>query len=103
MQIDINDLRQLFQSEPTKETAMIPKGETWIVIADRGFVWVGKVYDRGNCLQIDNCRNVRIWGTKKGLGELRDGPTESTKTDECGTVVVPMKAVIGLIKCTREW
>lgn len=71
-----------------------------IVILDRGFVYVGDVAIVGDWLQISNAKNVRRWGTSKGLGELAaKGPQPETKLDVGGTIKAPMRAVIGLIKC----
>lgn len=71
-----------------------------IVILDRGFVFVGDVSVDGDWLVIRNAKNVRRWGTSKGLGELaKDGPKPETKLDPTGTVRAPMRAVIGLLEC----
>lgn len=76
---------------------------TQIVVLDRGFVYVGKVEFNGDLVRITNARNIRYWGTTKGLGELVNGPTDKTKLDEVGEVIAPMKAVIHCIKCKRDW
>lgn len=71
-----------------------------IVILDRGFVFVGDVSVEGDWLVIRNAKNVRRWGTSKGLGELaKEGPKTETKLDPAGTVRAPMRAVIGLLEC----
>lgn len=70
-----------------------------IVAADRGFVWVGDVERSGDCLLIHNAKNIRRWGTTKGIGELVSGPTKDTVTDDQGEVVVPWKAVIHITRC----
>lgn len=77
--------------------------ETKIVVLDRGFVFVGKVADDGDNIRVTNCRNVRRWGTTKGLGELRNGPTEDTVLDEVGEIIAPKRAVIYQIVCTKDW
>jgi len=76
---------------------------TMIVVLDRGFVYVGKVKIDGDYVTISNARNIRYWGTTKGLGELVSGPTEKTRLDEVGEVIAPKRAVIHLIKCKRDW
>ena len=69
-----------------------------IVIADRGFVYVGDVDIEDDWCVIANARNIRYWGTKNGLGELAlNGPLDTTKLDEIGTVRVPLRAVISVI------
>ncbi len=68
-----------------------------IVVLDRGFVYVGKVTIEGDWCVIESAKNIRIWGTTQGLGELVNGPTKNTKLDQVGTVRSPMRAVISVI------
>jgi hypothetical protein len=72
-------------------------GEKQIVVLDRGFVYVGDVSFVGDFVLIENAKNLRIWGTSKGLGELRQGPLSGTKLDDVGTVRAPLRALISLI------
>ncbi len=76
---------------------------TQIVVLDRGFVYIGKVEITKDFVIIGNARNIRRWGTTKGLGELIGGPVKDTILDDCGTVKAPMKAVIHFIQCSRDW
>lgn len=79
-------------------------GPQQIVIADRGWVYVGNVAESSDRITITNARNIRYWGTTRGLGELAEsGPTPTTKLDPIGTVIVPMRAVIGIILCKSAW
>ena len=69
-----------------------------IAVVDRGFVYVGACEHDGQWCVISQARNVRIWGTTAGLGELaRSGPTKATVLDAVGTVRVPAHALISLI------
>lgn len=70
-----------------------------ICVLDRGFVYVGEISWSGDWLTIANARNIRVWGTNNGLGELRNGPTGETKLDACGTVMVMRSGVKHLIPC----
>jgi hypothetical protein len=70
-----------------------------LVILDRGFVYVGYVSVDGDWVYITSAKNVRYWGTSKGLGELVNGPLSGTKLDTVGTVKVPLRAMISMIKC----
>ncbi len=64
-----------------------PLGPCRIIVADRGWVFVGNCEDHADgSVTITNCRNIRRWGTTAGLGELIDGPKPSTKADLYGTV-----------------
>jgi hypothetical protein len=74
-----------------------PDGEYKIVVLDRGFVYVGAVKMDGDFVVIGNAKNIRVWGTTKGLGELVSGPLSGTKLDRVGTVRAPMRALISLI------
>ena len=66
-----------------------PTGNAKIVVLQRGWVMVGHVTvseTDPNIRIISRAQNIRIWGTSKGLGELVNGPTTSTKLDPSGTV-----------------
>lgn len=71
-----------------------------IAVLYRGFVYVGQIKREGDFVLIENARNIRVWGTTNGLGELRNGPLKDTKLDVCGTVKVPFHALQHLITCT---
>jgi hypothetical protein len=74
-----------------------------IVIADRGFVWVGETIRFGERVYVNNGFNIREWGTQKGLGELAiDGPKSETVLDYVPSVMVPFKSVIGVIPANRS-
>ena len=69
-----------------------------IVVADRGFVFVGNVEIVNEWCIISDCKNIRYWGTTAGLGELAEkGPLERTKLDVYHTVRVPMNSVVCMI------
>ena len=75
-----------------------PSGDIKIVVLDRSYVYVGYVKIEEDFVVISNAMNVRIWGTKKGLGELASsGPLANTLLDKYGTVKAPLRALISLI------
>jgi hypothetical protein len=74
-----------------------------IVVIDNGFVHVGSCTLDAGLLQIDNCRNVRRWGTTEGLGQLVNGPRKETIADACGLVLVPWSRVVMLMKIVGGW
>jgi hypothetical protein len=75
-----------------------------IVVLDRGFVYQGNVTKLGDEVTIENAKNIRRWGTSKGLGELAaNGPQPNTVLDEAGTVTANSRAVIHFIKCKTTW
>ena len=62
-------------------------GDKRIIVADRGWVFVGDCEDMDDgSVTIRNAFNIRVWGTTKGLGELVNGPLGSTKYDVYGTI-----------------
>ena len=73
------------------------EGDIKIVVLDRGFVYVGHVSSDADFVVIKNAKNIRVWGTKKGLGELVNGPLSGTTLDLVGTVRAPFRALISLI------
>lgn len=80
----------------------ITDGDIKIAVLDRGFVYVGRIEWKDGFLIITGAKNIRVWGTKNGLGELVKGPTPSTKLDAVGTVRVLNHAVISLIDVEQE-
>lgn len=76
-----------------------------IVVADRGFVWIGDTCRHGDSVYMANAQNIRQWGTQKGLGELAmEGPKAETELDPVPSVVIPMRAVIAFVPADRaKW
>lgn len=71
-----------------------------IVIAQRGWVFVGDVARDGDEVTISGASCIRRWGTTKGLGELASkGPQASTVLDPMGTVRLHALAVVASIDC----
>lgn len=61
--------------------------EWQIIVAERGFIYVGRPTRVGDQLVIRDSFNVRRWGTTGGLGELaRLGPRDETVLDDYGTI-----------------
>ena len=69
-------------------------GDMKIVVLDRGFVFVGRVEYSDDSVIITDAKNIRKWGTTKGLGELVNGPLSGTVLDAAGTVIAPKRAMI---------
>lgn len=57
-----------------------------IVIAQRGFVFVGRVRRDEHEIVVADARAIIRWGTTQGLGELKRGPTENTHLGAPATV-----------------
>ena len=84
------------------DTVPIVGGKIKIVIADRGFVYIGYSEQSDGFVTLKNAHNIRVWGTTKGLGELVSGATSSTKLDRVGTVHIPERAVISIIEVEQS-
>ena len=74
-----------------------------ILVVNNGFVFVGDVVDNEDNVQVNNCKNIRSWGTTQGLGELRNGPTSKTITDDCGSITVPLSQIVFTIEIQAGW
>lgn len=74
-----------------------------IVIAQRGWVFVGDVARSGDDVTINQAQCIRRWGTTKGLGELaKKGPQPNTVLDDMGTVRLHALAVVASLDCEAE-
>jgi len=73
------------------------EGDIKIIIADRGFVYVGVAEETDDFVRLTSASNIRIWGTTKGIGELVNGPLSATKLDKVGTIRIPCRAIISII------
>jgi hypothetical protein len=93
----LETILKLAISQPV-ENSQDPTGQH-IAVLDRGFVYVGEISWQGEWMKIENAKNIRVWGTENGLGQLKDGPLSNTKLDICGQVLVPKKALISLTPC----
>ena len=92
--------KEKFKVIPAEDLAAATDAKLQIAVLDRGFIYVGKVSRRGDTLTIENAKNVRRWGTSRGLGELAaEGPKADTRLDPTPTVTVPLRALIHLIDC----
>ena len=98
--------------EPTIEGVIyVPKnsikqeytGDIKIVVLQRGWVYIGVFERYGNLCKLHKAKNIRTWGTTKGLPELVHGPTSSTILDPCeGVVEFDWLTVIHTITVNEE-
>jgi hypothetical protein len=71
-----------------------------IVILQRGWIFVGRFKQEGTKCTLTDAKNIRCWGTTKGLGELAEsGPTTSTKLDAVNDVSFHVLTAIATIDC----
>jgi hypothetical protein len=81
-----------------------PSGDVKIVVLQRGWVMVGRLERSGSECKLHQASVVRVWGTKKGLGELAmNGPLKDTTLDKCGGVVeFDYLTVVAAISCEES-
>ena len=66
-----------------------------ICVVDNGFVFVGDCdATNRNTLVIQRCKQLRKWGTQRGLGQLIDGPTKETIIDPVEVIMVPYARIV---------
>lgn len=99
--ISINGTEYVPKGVETKNASL--SSQVRIVILQRGWIYVGR-YSVTNQDEhrLDNAQCIRTWGTTKGLGELINGPTSSTKLDEAGTVRFNPLTVIATLDCQES-
>ncbi len=74
-----------------------------IVVVQRGWIFVGEYERAGNRVLIHRAKNIRTWGTERGLGQLAaDGPTSNTCLDEAGDVDLHMLSEVFTLRCNPE-
>jgi hypothetical protein len=80
------------------------EGDVKIVILQRGWVYVGRynVNMETSMCELNSAYCIRVWGTTKGLSELKDGPTSTTKLDPAGRVVFHLLTTIAIIDCAGD-
>ena len=76
--------------------------EVRIVIAQRGWVFVGRWARADEHVTLTDASVIRRWGTTRGLGELIAGPLANTVLDPCGTVELHDLAVVASIQCDAD-
>ena len=82
------------------DTVNVGPSEWRIVIAQRGWVFVGR-YEHDtdtDAVTLHQASVVRVWGTTKGLGELAlSGKTSKTVCDPVGTVRMHALGVVATL------
>ena len=79
------------------------EGDVKIVILQRGWVYIGRFKQNENMMcELNQASCIRVWGTTKGLAELKDGPTGTTKLDPSGKVTFHLLTTIAMIDCSEE-
>lgn len=84
-----------------KPSSSFEKPKKQIVIAQRGWVFLGDVEKEKENFVIKNASVIRVWGTTKGLGEIaKCGPIEGkTILDPCPDVTIHEFSIVARIDC----
>ena len=84
------------------DTMNVGPSEWRIVIAQRGWVFVGRFEQDGDNVTLYQASVIRTWGTTKGLGELAlTGKTSKTVLDPVGTVRMHALGVVATLDTTH--
>ncbi len=104
--ITLDGIKYVSEEDYNKKHGTVTPSKIKIAILQRGWVAIGRysVDKAGDC-HLDNAKIIRIWGTTKGLGEIaEDGPTASTKLDDCPAITFhPMTAVYLMDTNEEAW
>lgn len=73
-----------------------------ILVLQRGFVVVGYVSHEGHFTIVESSMFIRRWGTKRGLGEIANGPTANTVLDMGGRQTIHPLQIILSIDCSES-
>ena len=73
-----------------------------IAVLQRGWVLVGHYSREEDRCKLTDASVIRRWGTRKGLGELVQGPLNGTVLDKCGTVEFEAITGIMTIQCEAD-
>ena len=102
MEISLRELKEMLSTESAPSTEQ--NHGNCIVVLDRGFVYYGELITDNKFMTINKAKNVRTWGTTKGLGQLAtQGPQENTKLDNAGTVKALLPELKHFLVCESSW
>ena len=101
--MNLEELLKIAQCLEKSKSSDEYNGEWHILILQRGWVVVGKLYKNGPYFTLENASVIRIWGTTKGIGEIAEnGPTEKTILDKCGIVKAHELTLVAMIECNQK-
>ena len=73
-----------------------------IIVGQRGWVWIGRVSREGDTVSLSSAKCIRRWGTKKGLGQLVNGPLAETKLDPVGGLHLHALGIVAAYDVNQE-
>lgn len=87
---DFLKLAEMSKGKKSKQEPVEENGGIRIVVLQRGWVAIGRFFQKGHKCRLENAATIRIWGTsgKAGLSYLADeGPTKDTILDKTKNAV----------------
>lgn len=102
--IVVNGVEYIRKSDTTKCVKQ-HVGNLKIVVLQQRWIYIGYLDRIDNHCRLHNAYNIRVWGTKNGLGELVHGATSDTVLDKCdGTVEFDWSMVVHTIEVdASQW
>lgn len=100
MNITAAELKEITSTQPVTCVPLHENMGQNIIVLDRGFVYVGNVVRTGDSYTATECKNIRRWGTTKGLGELVGGSLPGTSVDAVGKIIFRSNVLNHLIPST---
>jgi exosome complex RNA-binding protein Rrp4 len=90
-----------FEEKTTEFKTYTEAPKKQIVIAQRGWVFIGMVQKDNSNITIKEASVIRNWGTTKGLGELaKNGPIkDKTVLDACPDITIHELSIVARINC----
>lgn len=92
-------------ADKTDKVVAAKDDDVRIVVAQRGWVFVGYWTQKGDEVTLLKARCVRRWGTTTGLGQIASaGPTADTTLDDGGTLRLHRLGVVVSYDCNpKPW
>lgn len=103
---EAKELSALFGNATTTPRVLFKyTGEFRIVVLQFGWVFVGALHTLPSGeIELRGARNVRRWGTSKGIGELKNGPLSDTTFEPSEDIIFNPAALVFTIETeAKQW
>lgn len=87
-------LATMFGGQQSASSDKAFNGEHAIVVLQFGWVFVGELYSVDGAIELRNGKNIRKWGTEKGIMQLKNGPLAHTVLDPHSDISINPQAII---------
>jgi hypothetical protein len=110
MPLTLAEVRELIggttSSDGQSNGQAIGTGDIKIVVLQRGWVAVGRLFQDGPYCRLENAMTIRRWGTSRGLGQIANGGPIIDKTvlDDAGTLRFHELTIVAAFDCDQtKW